>query len=300
MEILTNSATRKAYLEVPVTPLTGTMTVQVSRGAVTQEITTVVAEEPGKFSITIPYLFVQTDGYLTVQWDFQYEENAQVYDFTTKTFVTVSTPYLTLSEIEPILGPLGFTDAELLYAEQAARRVIDAHTGQKFAVSDETIKVASESNNFMLPKRLISVTSSNPEVTDFEIQRDGWVYALITPTLVEYYDRSFASSNGVIYAPYDVKRDAAYLGQTSRANRVIEITGRWGWEQVPQAVREAAILLTEDFLSPENAYRDKYLESLTSPDWRIQYHGSAFRGTGNVRVDKLLEDYVTKYRWVVV
>lgn len=187
---------------------------------------------------------------------------------------------------------------ELARAERKVRNYIENYTGQVFASTTETIKVASDGLTFALPKRLISVTTLDSAVvasTSYEINNEGWDFKLGSP----YPDTDISYSNPIT-APVDIKSDIAFLTRSRRINRTLSIEGLWGWNRPPQAVQEATLILIEDFLSPDTVYRDKYLASLTSPDWRIQFHSGAFRGSGNVRVDQLLQEYVVKNRWVVV
>ena len=246
-----------------------------------------------RWEATLNYAVTSEVGEVPVTWTF----SVGGVQSTRKDFYDVVAPLVSLEEMQreiEILGPVD--DNNLLSAERKVRNYIEVYTGQVFAPSTETIVVRTDSNRFLLPKRLISVTETNPSLLDgYELVSDGFAMKLVSPIGYDY--------PGVISAPgyYDVKRDIPYTYNTRyRTARELSITGRWGWERVPVSVKEAALILIEGFISPDGAYRDKYLESLTSPDWRIQFHSGAFEGTGNVRVDQLLANYVVKSKWEIV
>ena len=235
-----------------------------------------------RWTAVVGLVQTQSVGELAVTWSF-------TMDGTPATKVDYLDVVAPLLELDDLLDEFGgeVEESDLIKAERKVRSYIESYTGQVFAPSLETVTVKATGTSVILPKRLISVTETNPVfLSGYTIENNGWGITLTVP-----YDYDYP---GVIIAPYS-NADAFYHGE-----RKIAITGRWGWDRAPKPVQEAALLLVEDFLAPEAAYRDKYLESLTSPDWRIQFHGNAFRGTGNVRVDQLLADYVNKNRWVII
>jgi len=81
---------------------------------------------------------------------------------------------------------------------------------------------------------------------------------------------------------------------------IYPISGVWGYEAVPESVKEAARLLVNDYACADSQYRDRYLTSMTAADWRIQFNSGAFVRTGNVRADQLLSEYVTTRGWGVI
>jgi hypothetical protein len=69
------------------------------------------------------------------------------------------------------------------------------------------------------------------------------------------------------------------------------ITGDWGYEDVPTNVKEAMLILIEDAICPDSEYRDRYIDSVKTADYQYMYTSNAFRGTGSVIADQLLEPF---------
>jgi hypothetical protein len=101
-------------------------------------------------------------------------------------------------------------------------------------------------------------------------------------------------TGGVIHNPNHVSLN------TFKDGNIYTVDGNWGWEEVPAAVKEAAKLLVNDYACADAQYRDRYLTSMTAADWRIQFNSGAFKGTGNVRADQLLSDFVVTRGWGVI
>lgn len=177
----------------------------------------------------------------------------------------------------------------IVLAERRVRGIIEAHCDQSFMPTTETIIVRGNGDQFMrLPKRLLSVTDmvdtrmAIPWV-GYQITNDGWS---IQRTDGYYYDTSTVTAP--IYAP------PAFGGLPRGWPTWVEwaITGEWGWKTVPNKVREAALVLIEQRLCPQTAYRDNYMSSMKAADWRFDFFQEAVQGTGNVLADQLLAPYV--------
>lgn len=307
MIIYANSADRTVSLEVPVAPIDGTLTVSIKKDGVSVFEVSAVVFDPatGTFSFTLPFFLSQEDAELAVSWKFDYLENGQTYTYNRDTKIAVITPYVSFSTLTNLYG-VELTAEEIQVAERAVRSVINAHCGQSFGRSTGVkYAVGSGDNSLALPARLISLTdvvTDSPGVDlygSYNVAGDGWY---LSPTLYPQGGYSIKSDvtdyvigvNGVIYNPYGNKVSAFQKDVRYR------VEGTWGWEYVPEAVQEATKLLINDYAGPDSTYRDRYLASLTSPDWRIQFHSGAFRQTGNVRADQLLSDYVLKRGWAVI
>jgi hypothetical protein len=75
-------------------------------------------------------------------------------------------------------------------------------------------------------------------------------------------------------------------------NGVYRVQGRFGWSEVPDEVELACIELMKDYFSRDKEWRNKYLTTLQTFDWKFEYSSSSFTGTGNVYVDQILSGYV--------
>jgi hypothetical protein len=242
--------------------------------------------------------FVPHDGTVRVNWTF----TAQTFGGTEPVVISdvydVVTPILSRLEIFDI-HPNATAD-EVVRIEKAVRHIIQAHTGQRFGYRTADLSVGGDDGTaLMLPERLISLSTVNGVDVDrhFDIDADGYLLRFypwgVPPVKADYFGLH-QHVGGVIHNPNGVK-----LGVFKR-NVKYTLSGTWGWEEVPAAVREAAKLLVNDYACASQSYRDRYLTSMTAADWRIQYHSGAFLKTGNVRADQLLSDYVLKRGWAVI
>ena len=75
--------------------------------------------------------------------------------------------------------------------------------------------------------------------------------------------------------------------------------GAFGWESIPSDIKDAAMLLAELFSCNEATWRDRYIKAIRAADWRFDFDGRAFEGTGSVSVDRLLEKY-TVNRFAII
>lgn len=204
--------------------------------------------------------------------------------------LTVVVPLVDLDDIRSELElPTETTDAQIVLMERRVRRIIEAHCNQKFEPRVETLTLTGVgTKQLTLPKRLISVTALRDNRAGalwfgFSIQNDGWALRRVSG----YYYGEDATSSAPIYAPYT----SHGLYAKWPAGFVWEVTGTWGWEYVPEEVREAALTLLEQRLCSQSAYRDNYLSSMKAADWRFDYFQESILGTGNAVADSLLESY---------
>ncbi len=181
------------------------------------------------------------------------------------------------------------TNATIVLAERRVRKLIEAHCDQNFMPENKTVIVRGNGDRYMrLPQRLISVT----DIVDtrmavpwvgYVVASDGWMLHRVDGY---YYDS--ATVTAPIYAP------PQYGGYRHGWPQDVEwaVTGRWGWETVPTKVKEAALVLLEQRLCAQSAYRDNYMSSMKAADWRFDFFQEAIQGTGNVVADQLLAEYV--------
>jgi len=245
-----------------------------------------------RYHVVLTMADTQNEGDISISWDFTIGGVAvnKVDDF------SVVTPYLTIAEVKKIWDTA--TDEEAQNIEASVRHIINAHTGQSFGKSTGVKLAQGTGSTLTLPERIISVYKVNGSLAAdyFDIVGDGWYlkfYAWGVPPVKADYYGLHQHVGGVIHNPDSVK-----FGQFS--DTTCKVEGTWGWNSVPEPVKEAARLLVNDYACGDSNYRDRYLTSMTAADWRIQFHSGAFRQTGNVRADQLLDNYVLKRGWAVL
>ena len=240
-----------------------------------------------RWTAELGLIHTQAIGPVLVQWDFTVNGIAAQ----KKEYFDVITPLVDLDDIRVELE-LGtdVTDAQLVQHERRVRRIIEAACGQKFHQTTETIYATGRGDTELwLPKRAlvltdVSDTRSMVPWAGYVIDNDGWS---LKRTVGGYY-YSTVTVTAPIYAPFQ------YGGPYPKwpANVMWALTGDFGWYTVPQPVEEAALVLLEQRMCNQSAYRDNYLSSMKAADWRFDIAADAYVGTGNVVADQLLQEYV--------
>lgn len=232
----------------------------------------------GKYSKALPSTYNAENGELEVVWLFSLSSNS----YTVKECYQVITPYVTWDEVYEKFTSYGKTYQDYLEAESLVRNIIDVYCGQKFMKFEAQLEAEGTGlDGLVLPNRLISLDDVQwyeelnviyvDEDTPWEIAADGWI---LRKQL--HYDKFDPTSPG---------RDKF------RRNRIYFVSGVWGYECVPEEIHEAAGVLIEDYICPDQNYRNKYLDNIRSGEWRLEYNQLAFIGTGNAVADQLLNSH---------
>lgn len=257
--------------------------------------------------VPLPYSAVHEEG--TIKVSLTFTMDSQVYTKTRE--LKIITPYLDLWELKEIIGT-DATDEECWTVEFAVRNVINAFTGQSFGVEEGTFTIMGNTNKvlgFTRPclrlDKVIEGTETRYDVTDvhgdsflgkgeYTVTGDGWF--LKRPS---WDTDDFRSNYGDVYYTVNPIRPPTFRSNLFKNDVVYTVKGRFGYEEVPAAVREAAKLLVNDYACADSMYRDRYLKSVRSADWRLEFVGSAFLATGNARADLLLGPYVVNRMLVI-
>ncbi len=274
----------------------------VSEQGILKHTVPTVAIDPttGVLSFDLPFHLVQNDKTLDVQWSFDYVESDSTYSYSNNFPVRVVTPILPLDAIARILD-VQESDESVAEIEKVVRKIIQAHTGQSFGkfVGTKSITGSGEPH-LRLPARLLrlrKVNNSANLLPNLVVRGDGWYIQNlnwgIPPLKADFHGLHYLS-NGVIEAPIGIKR------YSWAENVEYVIDGDWGWDAVPGAVQEAARILINDYSCADSAYRDRYIQSVSAVDWRMEFNSGAYSETGNVKADQLLNNYVLKRGWIVV
>lgn len=240
---------------------------------------------------TLPYQGF--DGEVEVVWNFLIPNVGVVPEYD---YFEVVTPVLTNAEILEVHP--NATLQEIIRIERATRHIINAFTGQTFGREYSAKTVRGGGTTLLLPGRLLKLEKFNgyAVTTEVNIAADGWALTKpkygVPPVKADAWGLHM-HTGGVIHNPNNIR-----VGTFNNAEYTIE--GEWGWKYVPESVKEAARLLVDDYACADIEYRDRYLTSMTAADWRIQFNSGAFTGTGNVRADQLLSDYILARGWAVI
>ena len=287
MELYTDDI-NKVKVRLPQT-VTGIVSARysVNNGPYTNMPANPVAVGEGTYELTLPY--IDKTGTLSIEWTF----NAGGAQRKKKTTYDLVRPILEPEQIKALVP--GTSTEEAINIERVVRKIIEAYTNQSFGLTEQTITVRGHGNDSLsLPQRLVSLNGVETirSVLDpkaFIIVSDGWYLKkkwareIGRKTSDEAY---FEPSEGVIFAP------TTSGGITWATDYPFTISGLWGYESVPTAVVEAARLLVNDYACGDIVYRDRYVDSVATADWRFAFSPETRSGTGNVRADWLLNDYI--------
>lgn len=272
--------------------------VNVTKGNLTIPEFYVTPNDNNLCIVEIPYAASHTEGPVEVELSFILLGQTYV-----KTLhVDVVTPYLELHEVKKIAPT--FTDEECIELEAAARHVINAHTGQSFGYFEGTVTVMGNSDAalpmpshtlridridegpFVKFDRTVGLPDNYLGKGAWEITGTGWF--LKRPSWsTDTWDGEWTS-----YSSDPIQHPDAYDAHSFMNDVTYTIKGAFGYEEVPVPVKQATELLVNDIGCADREYRERYLESIKSADWRIQFNSGAFRRTGNARADKLLSPFV--------
>jgi hypothetical protein len=281
-------------LEIPVTAISGTFNVTAYEGSTLVYTFPTVSVIDTGYRVALPFSLVDKQRTLTINWSFNYLQSAATKTYASETTVEVISPIVPLSKLASILD--GVSTEEQYEAELIVRKVIENYTHQTFGLVTEAKKVTgNNASQLALPMPLLELDSMTDDnftydVAGFVIRGEGWFlgqlpggwYTIKDAPPEEVLD--LFEFNTIVAPGAIKKRDFCFTS-------VYEITGTWGYWAIPAGVTEAAILLLNDYACQDSSYRDRYLHSINSADWRLQFTQGAFDGTGNIKADQLLNPY---------
>lgn len=186
---------------------------------------------------------------------------------------------------------------ELEAAERVARYVIETYTGVSFGGREKTGTFYGTNTDVLSVGERISAVTQLAENGVIVWKSDGSVIDFgydIEPT--ETYQAVRIVSAGVDIAEYENR--LIDPGGKFKDGYRYDITGTYGFSCVPSQVNEAAVLLINDYLSKDAAWRARYMTTVGVRDWKFEFDPGAFRGTGNVVVDQMLAPWLAP--WIAV
>lgn len=271
-------------------PFAGPLVASVYRGGIKILESDPISPTAGRFTLPLTYRETQFDGQLQIEWAGTESDDTL---FLRTSSVDVITPLVPISRLQTLFTNTNWTPDELKELENAVRVFIESYTGQSFGYEVGTYSiVGSGEKKIALPKRLIKfVTIAGGPPGYFSVSNSGWYlymgnenYLTIKQMPPEEFVDNTTVVSGVIHVPDSYWRQF-------RSGATYTITGEWGYYTVPEDVQEAAMLLANDYACGDNLYRERYLKSMKAGDWTMIFDSAAYRGTGNVRADQLLESY---------
>jgi hypothetical protein len=279
---------QKVLLDVYGAPTTVNPTAQLFVGdsttpiALTPQSEEVTGSEAEKWSVYIGLQYTIYDTTLRIIWSVTMGSESTVIEHV----YDVVTAFASLDEIKDnITVPTGVSDTQLLRLERRIRLIIQGICRQKFGKeSGDKVVLGRGEKQVPLPNRLVSFTSVvgpyTLDSTAYATRADGW-WLEIVPT---------APDGDIVFTTVIAVPETAYGGFTD--DIPYTITGVWGYNNVPDAIKEATLLLIENSLCPDSEYVNRYIEDVSFGDSSYSFNPAAFSGTGNNDADALISHYI--------
>jgi hypothetical protein len=246
---------------------------------------------------------------LKIVWEYEVQD----YPLSKEHLLFVVTPYVDITQAGDALklgsdpsDPNYKSYFEIAEAERYARKVIENYTGQSFSLYDDVHTVYGAGsdvlplpfklselhelyqNDILLINNLNGINNWSYETT---ISESGFGIRINRANLV---DNTVYIANGMVPPSINDMGNGAF-----GKDNVYRVAGRYGWDRVPDEIELAAIELIKDYFSKDKVWRDKYMKSISTFDWKFEYNAETYRGTGNVYVDQILLPYVINQMVVI-
>jgi hypothetical protein len=230
--------------------------------------------------------------------------------------VVIDNLYIYRPYINPLsLADLDCDDQEYIDLERTARQIIDTIVGGFYYTSGELETVGLGADYLPLPKRsnrINQVYENNVKVYDRLDPIEGQHTYILSPDKTamtiqvdgtQSYNRFqskqvhlpiAASDSFMFYGDdYDAVAQLTEIKGSSFFPKDWDYTvyGEWGWPVVPQDIRDATRMLINDLKCGKLSYIQKYVTEYQTDQFKVKYSDLSLRGTGNLLVDKILENY---------
>lgn len=304
-EIYINTS-RYAYFDVYGVTAAAAPTAVLNRAGATavnltvnQEITNLPSTATERWRAYIPLSATTAEGQFTILWSAVVGSEA----VSRTDYYDIVTPYATPEQIVDRYGwSLDPTSskyrsrAELEAAERVARYVIDTFTQVAFGGSTRTVTLYGTNTDVLSVGERISAVTQLAENGTIVWKSDGSVTDFgydIEPTETFQAVRIVSTSD---IAEYE-NRLIDPGGKFKEGYRY-DITGTFGFSYVPAPVNESALILINDYMSKDAAWRARYMTTVGVRDWTFEFGSGAFSGTGNLVVDQMLAPWLAP--WIAV
>ena len=240
-------------------------------------ISVTMLEDRHVLEVPIEYRHTLFNGVITILVSVEDDDVTHEYS----EFVEVVTPLFTAVDLADV-----YPTDKVPELESLVRKVIEARTGQVFGKVKQSVVADDSTNvvNFDVP--LIEFTGvSNRYLTHT---------TTLTPPKESYEIATDRFSMAVNWDYYHTKTDSMWI-LSKRNYGCHVIHGTFGYERVPQDVKQAALLIAGVWGCEQAVWRDRFIETMRSSDWSVGYNEGAFTSTGSATADQLLAKYTRKY-----
>ena len=261
-----------------------------------------------QWKVTVPLYATSREQSITVSWSFSIDSVEYIQNFS----YDVSTPLIMPIDAAAELGySLSQTsdkyrsESDLITAERIARYTIEQFVNLSFGSTPKTVVAYGQNTDVLVLNEPIitieRITENGTVVYEPGENINAFVYDF-EPTestrairVANYGDiREYENEPIVDIASANTDSSYSSTGLRSaafKAGNRYEVYGLYGYQSVPADVKQAAVLLINDFLCQDSTWRTKYVQQASMSDFKFSFFKEAFYGTGNVHADKILSKY---------
>lgn len=238
--------------------------------------------------------------------------------------IVIDTLYIYRPYIDPLsLADIDCDDQEYVNLERTARQIIDTLVGGFYYTKGEIEAVGLGADYLPLSKRankINAVYENNVKVYDRIDPISGQYTYVLSPDKTAMtihvdgdYNRLQSKS---VHLPIGASDSFMFYGDDYDAVQALTeikgagmfpkdwdytVYGEWGWPVVPQDIKDATLMLINDLKCGKLSYAQKYITEYQTDQFRVKYSDLSLKGTGNLLVDKILENYsIPIYRLGVI
>jgi hypothetical protein len=264
---------------------------------------------------TIPEAATAIEQAVTISWDWEQvgdERHRDVeYNIVSPYVHPVDACYRLGFSLDP--QSVDYRNSDEIYAaERLARYAIESYTNGFFGNRVDTVEEIGQNTDVLVIGDFITHVHKIWE-NDTLVYHDGVLNTFGYPVVITDSQQSIRISAEMNLMEYSSEYTAS--NYTTQANYVrgyptvrmpafrqgwnYRIEGQFGFTSVPSEIKECAIMLVNDYLCNDAAWRRKYLTSIKTSDWSLEFGSETFKGTGNAIVDKILDGF-SRYSMVVI
>jgi hypothetical protein len=242
-----------------------------------------------------------------IQLPYRYDETYRVYSDEFEEFATVVRPY-----VDPTSK--GSTASEIRdYSskEELARAVIDSVITDGFYLKTKTIETVGLGTDYIPlwidAKKVLKVYENNVLVFDSQnLEESRTIYTLsddktaVIEKTSGKFNRKESASISIPSAPSDYVDLGQFSYRGFPKGNDYKIVLEVGHYTVPQDIVRATELLIYDIECGKLEYFKRYVTAYNTDQFKIQFDGKSFEGTGNLIVDKILSKYAKSIKTIGV
>lgn len=235
------------------------------------------------YEATVAPAVSAVSGTYTVTWTYTMDG----FEFNPTEQLRVVSPYVTLPEMLDMPELAGLDSKTLFAMERLVAGIVDVYTNQTFNRENglSVTVLGQSSEQLALPRRIISL--ARVSVLDYPGDTDPYP---ITEYVTFDPDNPWMLRRRVdIDSPRSLNPTVTY--KFFRYPQLYQVNGDWGWEFVPEPVRQAARILVKEYFCEDAKYRDKFIDNIRAGDWRMEFKVTGDETTGSANADMLLTGY---------